>query len=104
MKKNPNIFSGRLFTKMKKLGKIAIKEGEIKAKEDGNGRNSTTNNDTSCDCCSSNIIASATEEKDQGFDQEHQVKDKEQRLNNPKLLIVIGLALTIPIVLLELLS
>ena len=52
------------------------------------------------------IIASetSTEEKGQEFNQEHQGKDNERRLSNPKLLIVIGLALTIPIVLLELLS
>jgi Cu+-exporting ATPase len=92
---------------MKKLDdKILIKE-EKKAKEVGGGRNNNnTNNDTSCDCCCSNIIASetSTEEKGQEFNQEHQGKDNEQRLSNPKLLIVIGLALTIPIVLLELLS
>ncbi|MGC2426078.1 MAG: copper-translocating P-type ATPase [Nitrososphaeraceae archaeon] len=91
---------------MKKLDdKIVIKE-EKKAKEVGGGRNNNnTNNDTSCDCCCSNIIASetSTEEKGQEFNQEHQGKDNERRLSNPKLLIVIGLALTIPIVLLELL-
>ncbi len=93
---------------MKKLDdKIVIKE-EKKAKEVGGGgrNNNNTNNDTSCDCCCSNIIASetSTEEKGQEFNQEHQGKDNERRLSNPKLLIVIGLALTIPIVLLELLS
>jgi P-type Cu+ transporter len=89
---------------MKKLDdKIAIKEEEkIKVKEVDNGRN---NNHTSCDCCCSDIIAPETAtEEEQGFDQEHQGKDNEQRLNNPKLLIVIGIALTIPIILLELLT
>jgi Cu+-exporting ATPase len=92
---------------MKKLDdKIVIKEQEIKAKELGtSGRNNNPNDDSSCDCCCSNVIASETvTEQEQGFDQEHQGKDNEQRLNNPKLLIVIGVALTIPIVLLELLS
>src|SRR6266487_3858586 len=90
---------------MKKLDdKIAIKEEEIKAKEAGSG----TNNNTTCDCCSGDIIASdtSTEGKGQEFNQEYQGKDNgnEKRLSNPKLLIVIGLALTTPIVLLELLS
>ena len=60
-----------------------------------------------CDCCNLPSITSLTEagEYDEDFDQRHdhphEDKNKEKFFDNPKLLIGIGLALTIPIVLLE---
>jgi P-type Cu+ transporter len=60
-----------------------------------------------CDCCNLPSTTPLTEagEYDEDFDQRHdhphEDKNKEKFFDNPKLLIGIGLALTIPIVLLE---
>jgi P-type Cu+ transporter len=62
----------------------------------------------SCDCCnlpSATPVTKAGEEEKEEYEQaEHHYEDKSKKkfFDNPKLLIVIGVALTIPIVLLEL--
>jgi P-type Cu+ transporter len=61
-----------------------------------------------CDCCnlpSATLVTEAGEEEKEEYEQaEHHHEDKSKKIffDNPKLLIVIGLALTIPIILLEL--
>jgi Cu+-exporting ATPase len=60
-----------------------------------------------CDCCnlpSATLVTEAGEEEKEEYEQaehHHEDKSKKKFFDNPKLLIVIGLALTIPIVLLE---
>ncbi len=60
-----------------------------------------------CDCCnlpSATLVTEAGEEEKEEYEQaehHHEDKSKKKFFDNPKLLIVIGLALTIPIILLE---
>jgi Cu+-exporting ATPase len=60
-----------------------------------------------CDCCnlpSATLVTEAGEEEKEEYEQaehHHEDKSKKKFFDNPKLLVVIGLALTIPIVLLE---
>jgi cation transport ATPase len=91
---------------MKKLDDKMLNEAKV-------GDVETKNNDgadaMTCDCC--NISSSTTttlltevegEQGKEDFDQaQEDNKYKKKKFDNPKLLIVIGLALTIPIVLLE---
>ncbi|HJT46939.1 MAG TPA: copper-translocating P-type ATPase [Nitrososphaeraceae archaeon] len=86
---------------MKKLDDKMLDRGM----EDGTANDQT--DVVTCDCCNLPSPTSFTEagEHDEDFDERldhsHEDKSKEQFFDNPKLLIVIGLALTIPIVLLE---
>src|SRR6478672_5909336 len=85
---------------MKKIeDKLIIKgEGEEQEKEK---EDCGIDNTTSCDCCSEKIPSEISSEE-QESNEDHHDADNQQILNNPKLLIVIGLVLTIPIVFLEL--
>ena len=79
---------------MKKLDNKILKEDKVKERVLNNGTNTI-----GCDCCNlPSSIADAREEEEEVFEQ---TQDHKKKFDNPKLLIVIGLALTIPIVLLE---
>ena len=96
---------------MKKLDKMLTKgkegEGEERKKYD-DGIDAIT-----CDCCDQTTSSSSTPQSvteteeqvnddfEQGPDQHHEDNKYIRKFDNPKLLIIIGLALTIPIVLLE---
>lgn len=97
---------------MKKLDKILSKEREGKEVTDEN--NDYGKDFITCDCC--NILSSSTPpqsvtdvggnkndefEHEQDRDNHNEDKKFQKKFDNPKLLIVIGLVLTIPIVLLE---
>jgi P-type Cu+ transporter len=90
---------------MKKLDDKMLKEKEgEQRKVDSNVVDSVT----TCDCCSdSPMIQPVTTRKDgeevEAEEHEHSDNEKKKQLLSDKLLIIIGLALTIPIVLLELL-
>ena len=100
---------------MKKLDHKMLNKGRIEG-EEGQGEgimNSDETNIITCDCCnlSSSVIDAGEEEEkedfEQGHDDDHHYhrhkdnKYNKRKLDNPKLLILIGLVLTIPIVLLE---
>ena len=95
---------------MKKLDKMLTKGSEKDGEEEGKYDDGT--DAITCDCC--NLSSSSTPQSvtkteeqmnDDDFEQEddhhHEDNKYKKKFDNPKLLIIIGLALTIPIVLLE---
>src|SRR5689334_19564474 len=83
---------------MKKLDdKIISNNDELKIKEN-------KEMDISCDCCSSETLLSRSTSSTSGAEKEHHEQFKTTYYLNEKLLIVIGFSLTIPIVLLQILS
>jgi P-type Cu+ transporter len=94
---------------MKKLDDKMLNKGR---EEDEEIMNDDGTDVITCDCCNLSSsttppsVAEAGEEAKEHFEQEHDHRHEDnkykKKFDNPKLLIIIGLALTIPIVLLEL--
>jgi P-type Cu+ transporter len=88
---------------MKKLDDKMLKEARVVDEEVK--KHNDVMDTISCDCCDnlSSSTLSITDGREQGkeYDEGHEYNKYKNKFDNPKPLIVIGLALTIPIVLLE---
>jgi P-type Cu+ transporter len=89
---------------MKKLDNKILKEEKVAEEVAVNDDDDNANNTITCDCCNLQSSLEVGEEEKEDFEQGHEDNKYKRKFDNPKLLIVFGLALTIPIVLLEIIS